>query len=142
MSVILSFLHKLIKVPNMVKAGHKHDLLLVLTRARTPNVQPTNPHESKVEWTAQQSLNYNAGGSRGSPSTYGYNHPEHLPLFVTQCLFHAYSGSDNAKLRPEVAIILQFCFWRCDIMEYSSICKNTKDTSISKTIIHISTIFD
>ena len=43
----LVFLQKLIKLPNLVKAGHKHDLVLaisitVFTRARTPNVsKPT-----------------------------------------------------------------------------------------------------
>ena len=54
-SITVSFLHKLIKLHNLVKAGHKHDVLLaisntVFTRARTPNLN--NPHKSKVEWTA------------------------------------------------------------------------------------------
>ena len=47
--ITLSSLHKLIKLHNLVKAGHKHDLLLaifilytVLTRARTLDVnKPT-----------------------------------------------------------------------------------------------------
>ena len=30
-SIILSFLHKLIKIHNLVKAGEKHDLLLVIS---------------------------------------------------------------------------------------------------------------
>ena len=34
---------------------------------------------------------------------------EQLPLVVTQCLFHASSTSEYAQLRPEAAIILQFC---------------------------------
>ena len=35
---------------------------------------------------------------------------EQLPLLVeTQCLFHASSTSEYAQLRPEAAIILQFC---------------------------------
>ena len=34
---------------------------------------------------------------------------EQLPLVVTQCLFHASSASEYAQLRPEAAIILQFC---------------------------------
>ena len=34
---------------------------------------------------------------------------EQLPLIVTQCLFHASSTSEYAQLRPEAAIILQFC---------------------------------
>ena len=32
-----------------------------------------------------------------------------LPLVVTQCLFHTSSTSEYAQLRPEAAIILQFC---------------------------------
>ena len=34
---------------------------------------------------------------------------EQLPLVVTQCLFHASSTSEYPQLRPEAAIILQFC---------------------------------
>ena len=34
---------------------------------------------------------------------------EQLPLVVTQCLFYASSTSECARLRPEDAIILQFC---------------------------------
>ena len=34
---------------------------------------------------------------------------EQLPLVLTQCLFHASSTSGYAQLRPEAAIILQFC---------------------------------
>ena len=34
---------------------------------------------------------------------------EQLPLVVTQCLFHASSTSEYDQLRPEAAIILQFC---------------------------------
>ena len=34
---------------------------------------------------------------------------EQLPPVVTQCLFHASSVSEYAQLRPEDAIILQFC---------------------------------
>ena len=34
---------------------------------------------------------------------------EQLPPVVTQCLFHASSTSEYAQLRPEAAIILQFC---------------------------------
>ena len=34
---------------------------------------------------------------------------EQLPLVVTQCLFHASSTNEYAQLRPESAIILQFC---------------------------------
>ena len=34
---------------------------------------------------------------------------EQLPLVVTQCLFHASSTGEYAQLRPEAAIILQFC---------------------------------
>ena len=34
---------------------------------------------------------------------------EQLPPVVTQCLFHASSASEYAQLRPEDAIILQFC---------------------------------
>ena len=34
---------------------------------------------------------------------------EQLSLVVTQCLFHAPTTSDHAQLRPEDAIILQFC---------------------------------
>ena len=34
---------------------------------------------------------------------------EQLPLVVTQCLFHASSTSGCSQLRPEAAIILQFC---------------------------------
>ena len=34
---------------------------------------------------------------------------EQLSLVVTQCLFHAPITSDHAQLRPEDAIILQFC---------------------------------
>ena len=37
------------------------------------------------------------------------SYTEQLPLVVTQCLFHASSTSKYAKLRPEAAIILQFC---------------------------------
>ena len=34
---------------------------------------------------------------------------EQLSLVVTQCLFHTSATSDHAQLRPEDAIILQFC---------------------------------
>ena len=34
---------------------------------------------------------------------------EQLSLVVTQCLFHALAASGHAQLRPEDAIILQFC---------------------------------
>ena len=34
---------------------------------------------------------------------------ERLPLVVTQCLFHASSTDEYALLRPEAAIMLQFC---------------------------------
>ena len=34
---------------------------------------------------------------------------EQLSLVLTQCLFHASTTSDHAQLRPEDAIILQFC---------------------------------
>ena len=34
---------------------------------------------------------------------------EQLSLVVTQCLFRASITSDHAQLRPEDAIILQFC---------------------------------
>ena len=34
---------------------------------------------------------------------------EQLSLVVPQCLLHASTASDNAQLRPEDAIILQFC---------------------------------
>ena len=34
---------------------------------------------------------------------------EQLSLAITQCLFNASTTSDHAQLRPEDAIILQFC---------------------------------
>ena len=34
---------------------------------------------------------------------------EQLSLVVTQCLFHAPTINDHPQLRPEDAIILQFC---------------------------------
>ena len=34
---------------------------------------------------------------------------EQLSLVVAQCLFQASTTSDHAQLRPEDAIILQFC---------------------------------
>ena len=34
---------------------------------------------------------------------------EQLSLVVTQCLFDASTTNDHAQLRPEDAIILQFC---------------------------------
>ena len=48
---------------------------------------------------------------------------EQLSLVVTQCLFHALITSDYAQLRPEDAIILQFCaalaMWHHGIFVYS-----------------------
>ena len=46
-----------------------------------------------------------------SPTTYMLIQSaiEQLPLVVTQCLFHASSTSEYAQLRPEAAIMLQFC---------------------------------
>ena len=34
---------------------------------------------------------------------------EQLSLVVTRCLFHAPTTSDHVQLRPEDAIMLQFC---------------------------------
>ena len=48
---------------------------------------------------------------------------EQLSLVVTQCLFHASTTSDHAQLRPEDAIMLQFCvalaMWHHEIFVYT-----------------------
>ena len=50
---------------------------------------------------------------------------EQLPLVVTQCLFHVSNTSEYAQLRPEAAIIVQFCValavWDHEIFVYATL---------------------
>ena len=53
---------------------------------------------AQIDQTKQRKLNFEH-----------WNPKEQLSLVVTQCLFHTPTASDHAQLRPEDAIILQFC---------------------------------